>query len=191
MKKVKIQEIFSASLSSVQPAKASDRALFPEKKEGQFYVFTLASGQAFVGHIPEKNEQYTFRTSYFQTYSGPFPRLAEIRWTRVKSISDLNYSTECVFLKKTLPTEQKACLAALTPKRDYSWKGLTKIAFKYYRYHPMLERAICLQGAYQDYRKAQQQVRTCQKRIKSLLISKHKTSINQQQTKGEKQNVRN
>lgn len=190
MKPSEIKQILSAPLLSVQPATQLQKRVFPDKKEGQFYVFTLTSGQSFVGHVPEKEKEYTFRATYSQTYSSPLPQLWEIRWSRINSVGDLNYHTECQFLGEMRPTEQKAYLKALEPKRKDDTGPLTKIAFKYYHYHPMLERATDLQKALQNCREAQRLLSACKTKMKSLLISKN--NINKtQQTKGETQNVRN
>ena len=181
-----IQKILRASISFIQPATRSEKGLFPVKRGNLFYTFGLSSGQVFVAHIPEKVEQFTLRT-----LEGPLPQLREIHWQRLDSVSDLNYHTSCVFSENASPTEQKVCLSALRPRRNYDRGEPTKIAFKYYIYHPILERMICLQQAHQAYQVAQILAAERKMQIQNLLISKNKPKLNQQQTKGEKQHVRN
>jgi hypothetical protein len=185
-KLAQIKKVLSAPLSMVAPALRSEKNLFPEGTTGAFYTFELSSGQVFIGNIPEKGNTYTFRT-----FCGPFPQLYEIRWTPFNSINVLNYHTECRFLEKPLVVIKRACLDALEPKRDNSPKPLTKIAFEYYHYHPLLDRAILLQQAHQNIQEAQRRVASCKNHLKALMITSNKPKIYQQQTKGEKQHVRN
>ena len=181
-----IRKILKTSLSFVQPASASERKLFSTGLSGSFYVFGLSSGQTFVAHIPPDMEHFTLRT-----LRGPLPQLREVQWKRFDSIEDLNYQTNCLFAAGLSPAEQQVCVKALSPKRNYGRTEMTKIAFKYYNYHPILERAICLQQAHQAYRVAEILLADRKTQIQALLISRKKTKINQQQTKGEKQHVRN
>ena len=185
-KLAQIKKVLSAPLSMVAPALRSEKNLFPEGTTGSFYTFALGSGQIFIGNIPEKGDTYTFRT-----FCGPFPQLYEIRWKPFDSINVLNYHTECRFLEKPSMAVKKACLEVLEPKRDYTPKPLTKIAFEYYRYHPLLNRAIMLKRAHLNIREAQQLMASCKDQLKALMITSNKPKIYQQQTKGEKQHVRN
>ena len=185
MKPYKIKQILSAPLSMVAPALLSEKKLFPAGTTGSFYAFELSSGQLFIGNIPQKEDVYTFRT-----LRGPFPQLYEIRWSSYNDIAVLNYHTECRFLEKPLAVERQACLNILEPKRDNTKHPLTKIAFEYYHYHPLLERAIRLQQAHQNIKGAQRQLSSYRAHLNALLISKQ-PKLKQQQTKGEKQNVRN
>ena len=185
MKPNQIKRILSAPLSMVLPAERAEKKLFPEETTGSFYTFRLSSGPVFIGNIPLKGEEYTFKT-----FCGPFPQLYEIRWRPFQQPNVLSYHTDCRFLEKPLVVVKQACLDALEPKRDYTPKPLTKIAFEYYRYHPLLERAICLRQALQDIQGAKKRLSSCQAHLKALLIS-NQSKFYQQQTKGEKQNVRN
>jgi len=186
MKNQQIKKILTASISFAQPASATERKLFSKRMNGSFYTFGLSSGQTFVVHIPPETEHFTLRT-----LEGPLPGLREIQWKRLPSIEDLNYQTNCVFAEGVSPTEQQVCLNTLNPRRNYGRTEMTKIAFKYYHYHPILERIICLQHAIQSYRIAEILLADRRTQIQALLISKKQPKPNQQQTKGEKQNVRN
>lgn len=186
MESKQIRKILNARISFVQPSTDWEKGHFTGKPSGNFYTIGLMSGQVFVGYIPEKEEKFTLRT-----LEGSLPQLKQVQWTRIDSVSDLNYQTKCVFREETSPEEKEACMSVLQPKRNYSKRELTMIAFKYYHYHPILERLICLQQAHQAYQVAQMLLAERKVAIQSLLISRKQQELNQQQTKGEKQNVRN
>ncbi len=78
MDKDKIRKILSAPVSFIRPSNEKERVLFPDEKEGWFYTFGLASGQQFVGFIPDDiNPRFHFRPVPEHNF---LPELREIQY---------------------------------------------------------------------------------------------------------------
>ena len=181
-----ITRILSAPISILRRATPEERTVFSRKKDGLFYLFGLASGQRFVAYVPVDKQIYIFRP-----IRNFLPGLKEIVWKKTEAIEDLGYGTFCSFTKGASPEFRKACLAVLKPTPDNTpGKPLTKIAFRYYHIHPMLERSCWLQLANLKYEESRLKMLASKTVLKSLMISKKNNNLNQQQ-KGEQQNVRN
>lgn len=166
----RIKEILRLPFSSISQSTSAERALFSEKKEGLFYTFSFPSGQRFVAHLPRKEKVYTFRP-----YRNFLPELIEFQWRRKTSISDLGYTVTCHFTPGT-PAKIKAVYDEIfRPVPDNSPnKPLTKIAFQYYYYHPLLEKCYWLQYFNAKLQDEKQAVCTTQNRINELLTSMNK-----------------
>ncbi len=167
MKESEIQRILSAPLVRVLPATEQEKKeIFPDKRNGWFYTFGLASGQEFVGHIPEKDRIFSFRPT-----KNLIPDLMEIEWEKKPQIDDLGYNTICYTAKGTLEEDKKLFEKVLSPvPEDSSLHPVTKLAFKYYKYHPMLERAFHLQWAKWSCQRAKEELLQAQQHLDKLLI---------------------
>ena len=186
MEKAEITRILSAPISLLRHSSEKEKELFSDKTGGYFFTFGLASGQRFVGYIPEMQESYLFRP-----LKNLLPNLQEIQWERetITDISDLGYVTTCRTLSGTSDEEKQAYMDVLVPKpEDPSHFPFTRIAFKYYSYHPMLGRARDLQMAELEHEKAKQALIKSQKRIDSLLISGKSKNLIQQKFNKRRQN---
>jgi len=168
MEQSKIKSILTAPITLLRWSTKEERALFPSVKKGDcFCTFGLASGQTFIGHIPEKRGMFTFKPG-----KNLLPKLTRIEWTKTKSIEDLGYVATW-YTSARLSEEENACYKdILTPKPDNSTNHPhTKIAFKYYIYPPLLQRAILIQAAIEDYRKKERALIASQHSLDALLFS--------------------
>ncbi len=174
MKESEIQRILSAPLVFVQPtSEQKQKELFPDKNDGWFYSFGLASGQEFVGHLPEKDRVFTFRPA-----KNLIPDLMEIEWIKKSEIDDLGYNTICYTAEGPSEDDKKLYEKVLSPvPEDSSLHPITKIAFKYYKYHPMLERSFHLQWAHWGCRKAKEELLKAHQNLDKLLIRPQNVSV--------------
>ena len=168
MDQSEVKRILTAPITLLRWSTEGEKQLFPDRRAGDmFCTFGLESDQVFVGRIPLKENTFTFRP-----YKNQLPYLMEIEWTGKKNIANLGYTTSCWVVPETPLAEHELYEEILSPKRDtLTHYPLTKIAFKYYTYHPLLQEARRIQMAVEDYREKEEAFKVTQQRLGSILIS--------------------
>jgi len=181
MEKSEVKRILSAPICFLLRSTDEERNVFADKKDGYFYTFKLASGQRFVGYVPEEEEVYTFRP-----LNNLVPNLKELQWKKTKDISDLGYETIFRTSENTEEAEKQAYREVFVPK-PVPAPYLTKLAIQHYAYNPMLERCIWFQNLNQRHKETQKSLLEIQKAKNALLISEEENLI-QQKLKERRQN---
>lgn len=170
MNSVEIKRILTAPITLLRWSTGEEKGMFPDAREGDlFCTFGLESDQTFVGRIPLKENTFTFRPLH-----NCLPYLMEIEWTGKKNIANLGYTTTCWVVPETPRDEHAYYEEILSPKRDtLTQYPATKIAFKYYTYHPLLQEARRIQMAVDDYRKKEEILTVAKNRLGSILFSEN------------------
>ena len=166
MEKKELEGILTAPLTVVKPASEDEkiRSMFMfGSGEGEFYTFGLASGISFVGRIPQKEKNYEF---IVLDKGNTGVDLFSIVWKAKEDIADLGYTTKCTCMHRN-KEEYEEILAPKPAHAPY----LTKIAFRYYSYHPLLQRAILLQDVNQKQQEIEKTLLEIKKRKEALLTS--------------------
>ena len=181
----KIQHVLTAPINLLRHATKEEREVFPDKTEGAFYTFGLASGQRYVAHIPvgmEPERCYTFRP-----LRNLLPHLKEIVWKGKKDIADLGYTTICRVCEGTPEKERKLYHKFLVPK-PIPAPYLTLLTFKHYSYPPMLEKVSQIQYLTREHEKAKMALLEIQKQQNALLIPENKIHLIQRKLRERRQN---
>lgn len=168
MEQSKIKSILTAPITLLRWSTEEERALFlSAEPDDCFCTFGLASGQTFVGRIPEKKRVFTFRP-----LKNLLPKLTCIKWKKARQIADLGYITTW-YTSARISEEEKVCYRdILTPKPDKSTNHpFTKIEFKYYTYHPLLHQARLIQLAIGNYRERERALIASRNNLAVLLFS--------------------
>ena len=184
MEKNDIKHILCAPLSFVRRCTEEEKKIFSDQQEGWFFTFGLASEQVFVGHISQKEQSYVFRP-----LTGPIWDLQEIHWKRKGRVEDLGYTTACQMREGVDKEKKDLYEEILAPKPEKSDRfPVTKVAFKYYSYHPLLEKAYYLQMALWECVRAKRALLDSQKHVENLLVSQKQNNIVQQKLNKRRQN---
>ena len=182
MEQSEIKRILLAPICFLLRSTEEEKEVFADKKKGHFYTFKLASGQRFVGHVPEKEQTYTLRP-----LNHLIPALREIQWKKTKDASDLGYTTTCQMSEGASAEEKVFCEGVLAPK-PIPEPFLTKKAIQHYSYHPMLERCFWFQDLNQQHKETQMALLKIQKAKEALLVPEKREDLIQQELKERRQN---
>ena len=171
MEQAKIKSILTAPINLLRWSTEEERGVFSSIRTGDcFCTFGLSSGQTFVGRIPVQDGVFTFKPLH-----NLLPKLTRIEWKKAKHTWDLGYDTRWYTSAKMSEDEVACYKSILTPRPDTSTPHpLTKIAFKYYTYHPLLEQARLIQFATEEYKEKEWELIVSQRRLGRLLFSERK-----------------